>query len=91
MGDAIVRRVCRGHQRGEHDQGFDRYEDRTRGQRGTRHAISHPHRNRGRALIVLAEPHLAALSHAPLHENRLAVQRMPRIVNGDVLSVVGRM
>jgi hypothetical protein len=31
------------------------------------------------------------MSHAALHANRLAVQRMPRIVNGDVLSVVGGM
>jgi hypothetical protein len=91
MGDAIVRRACGGHQRCQLHQAFDRDEDRTSGQRRTRHAISHPDRNCGRALIVLAQPHLAALSHAALHENRLAVQRMPRIVNGYVRSVVGRM
>ena len=58
---------------------------------GTRHAIRHPDWNRGRALIGLAEPDLATLSHAALHENRLAMQRMPGIVNGYVLSVVGGM
>ena len=92
MGDAIVRRrPCGGHQRRELDQGGDRYEDWTNRESGTRHAIGHPDRNRGRALIVLAEPDLTALSHAALHEHRLALQRMPRIVNGDGLSVVGRM
>jgi hypothetical protein len=91
MRDAIVRRVCGGHQRGEFHEGFDRDEDRTCRQRRTRHAISHPDRDCGCALIVLAEPHLATLSHAALHDNRLAVQRMPGIVNGYVLSVVGRM
>ena len=41
--------------------------------------------------IGLAEPDLAAMSHAALYENRLAVQRMPGIVNGYVLGVVGGM
>jgi hypothetical protein len=91
MGDAIVRRACGGHQQGELHEGFDRDEDRTSGQRRTRHAISHPDRNCGRALIGLAKPDLATMSHAALHEQRLAVKRMPRIVNGDVLSVVGGM
>jgi hypothetical protein len=31
------------------------------------------------------------MAYAAPRENRLAVQRMPRIVNGYVLSVVGRM
>ena len=87
--DAIVRRARGVHQRCEFGKGIDRDQDGTDGQRGTRHAIRHPHRNRGRALIVLAEPHVAAMPHAALHENRLAVQRMPGIVNGYLLSVVG--
>jgi hypothetical protein len=31
------------------------------------------------------------VSHAALHENRLPVQRMPLVMNGDALSVVGGM
>ena len=57
---------------------------------GTRHAISHPDRNR-RALIVLAQPDLAAMPNAALDENRLAMKRMPGIVNDYFFSVVGRM
>jgi hypothetical protein len=92
MGDAIVRRACSGHQRRKLDEGVDRHEDRTEREGGTRHTIGHPDRNRGRALILLAQPDVAALSpHAPRHQNRLAMQRMPRIVNGDLLSVVGGM
>jgi hypothetical protein len=91
MGDAIVRRACGIHQRRQFREGFDGDEDRAGRQRGAGHAIRHPDRNRGGALIRLAEPDLAALSHAALHANRLAVQRMPRIVNRDVLSVVGGM
>ena len=60
-------------------------------QRGTRHTIGHPDRNRGGVLVVPAQPELATMAHGPLHENGLAVQRMPRIVNRDLLSVVGRM
>ena len=60
-------------------------------QRGTGDAIRHPHGNRGRLLVVLAQPELATLPHAALNENRLAVQRMPRIVDRDLLSVVGGM
>ena len=86
-----MRRACGGHQRRELDEGFDGNEDRTNRECGTCHAIRHPNRNRGRAIFVLAEPDLAAMSHAALHDNRLAVQRMPGIVNGDVLSVVGGM
>jgi hypothetical protein len=77
------------HQRCEFGKGLDRHQGGTGGQRGTRHAIRHPHRNRGR--VLLAEPDIAALPHTALHENRLAVQRMPAIVNGDLLSVVGGM
>jgi hypothetical protein len=91
MADAIVRRrACGGHQQRELDEGVDRHEDRANREGRTRHAIGHPDRNRGRARLV-AEPDLAPLSHAVLHEDRLAMQRMPRIVNGDVLSVVGGM
>jgi hypothetical protein len=90
-GDAIVHRARGVHQRRQFGKGFDGDEDRAGRQRGAGHAIGHPHRNRGGALILLAEPDLAAMSHAALHANRLAVQRMPRIVNGDVLSVVGGM
>jgi len=89
--DAIVRRVGGAHQRGQLIEGFDRDEDRTHGERGTRHAIRHPHRNRSRTLIMFAEPDLATMTHAALHQNRLAMQRMPRIVNGYLLSVVGGM
>ena len=91
MGDAIVRRAGGSHQRCELDEGIDRYEDGTRRQRSTRDAIGHPDRHCGRSLIVLTQPHLAALPHAALDENRLAMLRMPRIVNGDLLSVVGGM
>jgi hypothetical protein len=89
--DAIVRRARGVHQCRQLGQRIDRDEDRPRGHRGTGHAIRHPDRNRGRALIVLAEPHFAAMPHAALHENRLAMQRMPGIVNGYVFSVVGGM
>jgi hypothetical protein len=91
MGDAIVRRARSGHQRGELSEGFDRDEDGTCGECGTRHTIRHPDRNRGRARLAFAQPDLAPMSHAALHEQRLAVQWMPRVVNRDVLSVVGGM
>ena len=35
--------------------------------------------------------YLTTLPHAPLYENRLAMQRMPTVVNGDVLGMVGRI
>jgi len=89
--DAIVPRAGGVHQQHQFGEGFDGDEDRAGRQRGAGHAIRHPDGNRGSALILLAEPDLAALSHAALHDDRLAVQRMPRIVNGDVLSVVGGM
>jgi len=91
LDDAIVRRAGGGHQRRKLEEGFDSNEDRTNRECGTRHAIGHPDRNRRRALLGLAQPDLAAMPHAALHANRLAVQRMPGIVNGDVLSVVGGM
>jgi hypothetical protein len=49
------------------------------------------HRNRGCVLVLLAQPELATMAHAALHEKGLAVQRMPRIVDRDLLSVVGGM
>jgi hypothetical protein len=90
-GDAIVRRASGLHQRRQFGEGFDGDADRAGRQRGAGHAIRHPDRNRGGPLLRLAQPDLAALSHTALHENRLAVERMPRIVNGDVLSMVGGM
>jgi hypothetical protein len=93
MGDAIVRRrPCGGHhQRRELAKRLDRHEDGTNRECGTRRAIGHPDRNRGDALLLLAQPDVTAMSHAALHANGLAMQRMPRIVNGDLLSVVGGM
>ncbi len=87
----MVRRAGGSHQRDELAQGVDRYEDGPRRQRRTRDAVGHPDRNGRRVLFGLAKPHLAALSHAALHANRLPMQRMPGIVNGDFFSVVGGM
>jgi hypothetical protein len=91
MGDAIVPRAGSVHQRGQFGEGFGRDEDRAGRQRRARDAIGHPHRNRGGALILLAQPDFPAMSHAALYEDRLPVQRVPGIVNGYVLSVVGGM
>lgn len=91
IGDAIVRRASGIHQRCKHSEGFGSDKDGADGQRGTGHTIRHPHRNRGRVLVVLAQPELATVAHAAPHEYGLAVERMPRIVDGDFLSVVGRM
>jgi hypothetical protein len=91
IGEAIVRRAGGVNQRRQLGQGFDRHEDRADGQRGTGHTIRHPHRNRGCVPIVLAQPELATGEYAALYDNRLAMQRMPGIVNGYLLSVVGRM
>ena len=91
MGYAIVRRARGGRQRRELDEGVDRHEDRTDRKGGTRHAIGHPDRNRGRVLVVLTQPAVAAMSDAALHGNGLAVQWMPGIVNRCVFSVVGGM
>ena len=54
---------------------FDRDKGRISGQRRARHTIRHPHRNRGRVLIVFGQPELAPVADAVPHENRLAVQR----------------
>ena len=85
-------RPARGaYQRGQLGERFDRDEDGAEGQRGAGHAVRHPHGNGGRVLILLAEPHVTPVAHAAPNKNHLAMQRMPAIVNGDVLSVVGRI
>ena len=91
MGDTIARRAGSINQTRKLGHGFHRDKHRTDGQRGTSHAIGHPHRNRGRVLVLLAQPELATGAHAAPNEYGLAVQRMPRIVDRDLLSVVGRM
>ena len=58
---------------------------------GTGHAIRHPDRNRGRAYVVVAQPELATGAYGAPNANGLAMQRMPRIVDRDLLSVVGSM
>jgi hypothetical protein len=42
-------------------------------------------------VFLLAEPHLTTVAQAPLHENRLAMQGVPAVMNDDVLSPVGRI
>lgn len=91
IGDAIVRRAGDVDQRDQLGQGFDGHEGGTSRQRGAGRTIRHPHRNRGGLLVLLAEPDITAMPYDPLHQNRVAVQRMPRVVNRDVLSVMGRM
>ena len=86
-----MRRARGVYQRDQLGQRFDGHEDRTSRQHGAGRTIRHPHRNRGRAQILLAEPHLATVTNASQHDDRLAMQRMPRIVNSDLLSVVGGM
>jgi hypothetical protein len=89
--DAIVRRTRGLHQRGQLGEGFNGDEHRTDGERGADHSIGHPDRNRGGGLVRRAQPDVTTSAHAALNEHRLAVQRMPRIVNRYLLSVVGRM
>jgi hypothetical protein len=91
MGDAIVRRADDGDQRSELGERFDRCEGGTDRECGTRDAICHPSWNRSRRVIGLTQPHVVTMTHAASSEHGLAVQRMPRIVNRDALSVVGRM
>jgi hypothetical protein len=86
-----VRRAGGGDQRGQLGEGFDGHEGRTFRQRGAGCPIRHPHRNRGGLLVLIAEPDITAMPYAPQHDDRLAMQRMPGIVNGDLLSVVGGM
>lgn len=89
--DAIVRRAGGSDQGREFGERLDGDEDRTGRHRGAGHAIGHPDRNRCRAVILLNQPHLTTMTHAAPHQNRLAMQRMPAVVNRDVLSVVGRI
>jgi hypothetical protein len=91
MRHTITRRAGGGNHRCQLGQGVHRDEAGADGQHGARHAIRHPDRNRGRVVVWITEPHLATAAHVAPHAHRLAVQRMPRIVHGDVLSVVGGM
>ena len=86
-----MRRARGGDQRGKLGEGFDRDEDGAEGQCGASHSVGHPHRNGSGVLILLAQPHVTTVAHASLDENRLAMQRMPRVMNDDVLSAVGRI
>jgi hypothetical protein len=91
MGDTITCRAdCCNHRR-QLGQGVHRNETRADGQHGTRHAICHPDGNRGRALVLIEEPELATRANRASNMQGLAVQRMPGIVDGDLLSVVGGM
>ena len=89
--DAIVRRAGGRDQGREFGERLDGDEDRAGRHCGAGGAIGHPDRDRCRAVIVLNKPHLTTMAHAAPHENRLAMQRMPAVMNGDVLSVVGRI
>ena len=91
IGDAIVCRAGGVDQCDQLRQGVDRDEDRTRRQEGAGRTIRHPHRNRRGLLVLITEPDITAMPYAPPHDDRLAMQRMPGIVNGDLLSVVGGM
>jgi hypothetical protein len=91
MGHTITRRAGRRNYRCQLDEGVDRDETWTDGQRGTRQAIRHPDGNRGGVLVVSAQPELPTRADRASHIQSLAVQRMPAIVNGDLLSVVGGM
>ncbi len=91
MGDTITRRSGGGNYRRQLRQRLHGDESRAHGQHGTRQAIRHPDGNRGCVLVVIAQPQLATRTHRAPNTQGLAVQRMPEIVNGDVLSVVGGM
>ncbi len=91
MGHTITRRASRRNYRRQLGEGLHRDETRTDGQHRTRQAIRHPDGNGGRVLILFAQPELLTRSYRPLNIQRLAVQGMPTIVNGDLLSVVGGM
>jgi hypothetical protein len=89
---AAIVRLARGFdQRGELGERLDGNEDWADGQRRTRDTVRHPDGNRRGALVVRVQPDFVAVTYPALHENRLAIQRMPRIVNRDLLSVVGGM
>lgn len=89
MGDTITRRAGARNDRRQLRQALHGDETRAHGQHGTRHAIRHPDRNRGRVLVVIAQPQLATPPDRAPNAQGLTVERMPRIVNGDLLSVVG--
>ncbi|HYN09671.1 MAG TPA: hypothetical protein VES67_19980 [Vicinamibacterales bacterium] len=91
MGDTITRRAGGRNYRRQLGQCVHRDETRADGQHGTRHAIRHPDGNRGRVLVSIAQPQLATRAYRAPNTHGLAVQRMPGIVNGDLLSVVGGM
>jgi hypothetical protein len=91
MRDTITRGANRCNHRREFGQSGHRNEPRPDGQPRTRHAIRHPDRNgRGRR-VVIAQPEFATRAYRAPNLQSLAVQRMPRIVDGDLLSVVGGM
>jgi len=91
IGHAIVRRASGAHQRRQLGQRVDRDQDGTDGEGGTGDAIRHPDRNRGRAAVGVAQPEVTTGADGAPSKNGLAVQRMPRIVDRDLLSVVGGM
>jgi len=91
MRHTITRRVSRRNYRRQFGEGVHRNETWTDGQHGTRQPIRHPDGNRGAVLIVIAQPELATRADGAPHLQGLAVQRVPAIVNGDLLSVVGGM
>jgi hypothetical protein len=91
MGAAIVRRARGVDQHSKLGQRVERDKDRTGGQRRADHPIGHPHWDGGDVLVVIRQPELAPRAYRPPHDEGLAVQRMPRIVDRDLLSVVGRM
>jgi hypothetical protein len=91
MGHTITRRAGRRNYRRQLDEGVHRDETWPHGQRGTRQAIRHPDGNRGGLLVLIAQPELTTRTDGASHIQRLAMQRMPAIVNRDLLSVVGGM
>jgi hypothetical protein len=91
MRHTITRRTSDRNDRRQLGEGLYRDKTGTDRQRGTRHAIRHPNGNRGGVLVVIAQPELATRANRASHLQGLAVQRMPAIVNGDLLSVVGGM
>ena len=91
MGDTITCRAGRRNHRHQLGERVHRDEPRPDGQHGTGHAIRHPDGNRGRVRRLIAQPELAARVYHASNLQGLAVQRMPGIVNGDLLSVVGGM
>jgi hypothetical protein len=91
MGLTITRGASRCNHRRQLSQGRHRSETRPDRQHRTRHAIRHPDRNGCRRRVVIAQPEFATRAYRAPNLQGLAVQRMPRVVNGDLLSVVGGM